>query len=135
MYLLCPTTPQSLISAVYNLMMSIGNLAAFGLLIIVSTYNWFPSSKTLAGFDYLGNQHVAYYYWLLGGVMVLAIFCLLITACCVNIEVNMSTELSIDQQSLVNEDRTTSSTSRSTPGLSSDGDFSPAELPGPHVEL
>lgn len=134
-YMLSPTTSQSLMSAVYNLGMSAGNLVAFGVLIIAAVYNWFPSSSSGAGISYLGNKHVAYYFWLLGSLMVLAIFSMLIIACCTNIELNVALEQNSDEQFLMTGETTTFSTSRSTTGLSSENEFSPAEMPEPHFAL
>lgn len=99
---MCPSTPQSVTSAVYNLMISIGSLLSLGILALTAyQWGWYPRAGDAVRGAYLGNEKVAYYYWLLAGVMVVTAFLTMI------IGGNYDTGLNRDKfrhQPLVNEE-------------------------------
>lgn len=99
---MCPSTPQSVTSAVYNLMISIGSLLSLGILALTAyQWGWYPRAGDAVRGAYLGNEKVAYYYWLLAGVMVVTAFWTMI------IGSNYDTGLNRDKfrhQPLVNEE-------------------------------
>lgn len=70
-FTMCPDTPQSVTSAVFNMMISIGSLLSLGILALTAyLWGWYPRAREGALRYYLGNDKVAYYYWLLAVVMV-----------------------------------------------------------------
>lgn len=72
---MCPSTPQSVTSAVYNLMISAGSLLSLVILALTAyQFGWFPRAEDEIYEHYLGNESVAYYYWLLAGVMLVTAF-------------------------------------------------------------
>lgn len=70
-FIMCPDTPQSVTSAVFNIMISIGSLLSLGILALTAyLWGWYPRAREGALRYYLGNDKVAYYYWLLAVVTV-----------------------------------------------------------------
>ena len=99
---MCPTTPQSVTSAVYNIMISIGSLLSLGILALTAyVWGWYPKAGEGVLGHYLGNEKVAYYYWLLAAVMVAMTFLTLIIGCSYDIGLNRT---EMKHQVLVNED-------------------------------
>ena len=70
-FIMCPDTPQSVTSAVFNIMISIGSLLSLSILALTAyLWGWYPRAREGALGYYLGNDKVAYYYWLLAVVTV-----------------------------------------------------------------
>lgn len=104
---MCPSTPQSVSSAVYNLMISVGSLLSLCILSLGAyQWGWYPRAEDSANYDhYLGNKNLAYYYWLLSGITVLTAFWTLIIGCNCNIGVNRDRdEIKYRHRRLMNED-------------------------------
>ena len=101
---MCPTSPQSVTSAVYNIMISIGSLLSLGILALTAyLWGWYPKAGEGERHHYLGNDKVAYYYWLLAAVMVATTFLTFVVGCCYDIGLNRN---DIKHQVLVNEETT-----------------------------
>ncbi|EDO47131.1 predicted protein [Nematostella vectensis] len=75
-YSLCPSTPQSVTSAIYNIMICIGSILSFVTMAIVVPFHWYPSHVE-SDMVYLNKRQVARYYWLLGGIGLLSVAILL----------------------------------------------------------
>lgn len=104
---MCPSTRQSVSSAVYNLMISVGSLLSLCILSLGAyQLGWYPRAEDSANYDhYLGNKNLAYYYWLLSGITVVTAFWTLIIGCNCNIGVNRDRdEIKYRHRRLMNED-------------------------------
>lgn len=102
MFSMCPSTPASVTSAVYNISLSIGSLLSLVILALTSyVWGWYPRASEEDLGHYLGNEKVANYYWLLAAVMVVIAFCTLIVCYINDIGVNRT---EIKHQLLVNEE-------------------------------
>ena len=99
---MCPSTPQSVTSAVYNFMISVGSLLSLGILALTAyKWGWYPrAGEEIQGY-YLGNEKVAYYYWLLAGVMLVTAFWTLVIGCSCDLGLNRD---EFKHQLLVNEE-------------------------------
>lgn len=81
-FTMCSATPQSVTSAVFNIMISIGSLLSLGILALTANlWGWYPRAREGALRYYLGNGKVAYYYWLLAVVMVATTLLTCIVGC------------------------------------------------------
>ena len=99
---MCPSIPQSVTSAVYNQMIGVGSLLSLGILALTSyQWDWYPRAEDGVSDHFLGNEKVAYYYWLLAGVMVVTAFCTFIVGRICDIGVHRG---EAKHQRLVNED-------------------------------
>ena len=99
---MCPSTPQSVTSAVYNFMIGVGSLLSLGILSLTAyQWGWYPRAGERAFGHYLGNEKVAYYYWLLAGIMLVTAFWTLKIGCSCNIGLIRD---EIKHQRLVNEE-------------------------------
>lgn len=99
---MCPSTPPSVTSAVYNISLSIGSLLSLVILALTSyVWGWYPRASEEVLGRYLGNEKVANYYWLLAAVMVIVAFCTLIVGYINDIGVSRT---EIKHQLLVNEE-------------------------------
>lgn len=99
---MCPSTPPSVTSAVYNISLSIGSLLSLVILALTSyVWGWYPRASDEVLGRYLGNEKVANYYWLLAAVMVIVAFCTLIVGYVNDIGVSRT---EIKHQLLVNEE-------------------------------
>ena len=102
MFSMCPSTPQSVTSAVNNISLSIGSLLSLGILAFTSyVWGWYPRASDEVLGHYLGNEKVANYYWLLAAVMVIIAFCTLIVGYMHDIGVSRT---EMKHQLLVNEE-------------------------------
>ena len=102
MFSMCPSTPQSVTSAVNNISLSIGSLLSLGILALTSyVWGWYPRASEEVLGHYLGNEKVANYYWLLAAVMVVIAFCTLIVGYLHDIGVSRT---EMKHQLLVNEE-------------------------------
>ena len=101
-FTMCPSTPQSVTSAVYNFMISVGSLFSLGILALTAyQWGWYPRAGEEIHGHYLGNDKVAYYYWLLAGVMLVTAFWTLVIGCNCDLGLNRD---EIKHQLLVNEE-------------------------------
>ena len=99
---MCPSTPPSVTSAVYNISLSIGSLLSLAILALTAyVWGWYPKASEEVPGHYLGNEKVANYYWLLAAVMVVVAFCTLIVGYINDIGVSRT---EIKHQLLVNEE-------------------------------
>ena len=99
---MCPSTPQSVTSAVYNFMISAGSLLSLGILALTAyQWGWYPRAGEGVFGHYLGNEKVAYYYWLLAGVMLITAVWTLVIGC--NFDIGLTRD-EIKHQPLVNEE-------------------------------
>ena len=102
MFSMCPSTPPSVTSAVYNISLSIGSLLSLAILALTAyVWGWYPKAGEEVLVHYLGNEKVANYYWLLAAVMVVVAFCTLIVGYINDIGVSRT---EIKHQLLVNEE-------------------------------
>ena len=102
MFSMCPSTPPSVTSAVYNISLSIGSLLSLAILALTAyVWGWYPKAGEEVLGHYLGNEKVANYYWLLAAVMVVVAFCTLIVGYINDIGVSRT---EIKHQLLVNEE-------------------------------
>ena len=104
MFSMCPSTPPSVTSAVYNISLSIGSLLSFGILSLTAyVWGWYPKASEEVLGHYLGNGKVANYYWLLAALMVvIAIFTLIVGSSYIN-DIGLN-RTEIKHQLLVNEE-------------------------------
>lgn len=101
-FTMCPSTPHSVTSAVYNLMISIGSLLSLAFLALTAyQWGWYPRAGDAVFGNYLGNEKVAYYYWLLAGLMLVAIFWTYIVGSSCNIGLNKD---EFNHRRLINEE-------------------------------
>jgi len=102
MFSMCPSTPPSVTSAVYNISLSTGSLLSLGILALTAyVWGWYPiASEGVLG-RYLGNEKVANYYWLLAALMVVIAFFTLIVGYINDIGLSRT---EIKHQLLVNEE-------------------------------
>lgn len=101
---MCPSTPQSVTSAVYNLMISIGSLFSLCILSLGAyQWGWYPRAEDSVDDHYLGNKNLANYYWLLSGITVVTAFWTLIIGCNCKIGVNRDRD-ETKHRHLINED-------------------------------
>ena len=99
---MCPSTPPSVTSAVYNISLSIGSLLSLGILALTAyVWGWYPKPSDGIHGHYLGNEKVANYYWLLAAVMIVTSFFTLIVGYINDIGLNRT---EIKHQVLVNEE-------------------------------
>ena len=101
-FTMCPSTPHSVTSAVYNLMISVGSLLSLAILALTAyQWGWYPRAEDGVFGHYLGNEKVAFYYWLLAGLMLVAIFLTYIIGSNYNIGWNKD---EFNHQRLINEE-------------------------------
>ena len=102
MFSMCPSTPPSVTSAVYNISLSTGSLVSLGILALTAhMWGWYPTASEGVLGHYLGNEKVANYYWLLAAVMVVVAFFTLVLGYVNDIGLNRT---EIKHQLLVNEE-------------------------------
>ena len=86
---MCPATPKSVTSGLHNIMISIGSFLSLLVMGIVSLYGWYP--RTIKDdTEYLKNHKVAYFYWLLSGIVLTGVFFLILIGYCFDIGVRRS---------------------------------------------
>ena len=102
MFSMCPSTPPSVTSAVYNISLSIGSLFSLSILALTAyVWGWYPKASDAILGQYLGNEKVANYYWLLAAVMIVTAFFTLVVGYINDIGLNRT---EIKHQVLVNEE-------------------------------
>jgi len=102
MFSMCPSTPPSVTSAVYNISLSTGSLLSLGILALAAyVWGWYPKASEGVLGHYLGNEKVANYYWLLAALMVVIAFFTLIVGYINDIGLSRT---EIKHQLLVNEE-------------------------------
>ena len=83
-------------------MISIGSLFSLGILALTAyVWGWYPKAGEGVLGHYLGNEKVAYYYWVLAAMMVATTFLTLIVGCSCDIGLNRT---EVKHQVLVNEE-------------------------------
>ena len=107
-FAMSPSTPQSVTSAVYNFMISTGSLFSLGIFALTAyQWGWYPQLEQVESRHYLGNEKVAYYFWLLAAIVIVAVFWTLLIGYMYDIGLDRS---EVKHKLLVNEETPVQST-------------------------